>query len=167
MYIQAYRRPMNISLTFLGMIMFIGAILYFLGFNIPVSEPPYLPLVLGSFLFLGYPVLIYFNVKKDFFSNRSLQEEIGYEFGEEGFRQTGETFNAEVSWDSVFKIVELKDWVLIYQSKMLMCPVQKRSFSTGQLKEFKALIAKKNINRNKFLFNSKRPKRNASSTDAI
>jgi len=123
--------------------MFIGAILYFLGFNIPVSEPPYLPLVLGSFLVLGFPILIYFNVKRDFYSNKSLREEISYEFGEKGFRQTGETFSAEVNWNSVFKIVELRNWILIYQSKMLMCPIHKESFDTDQLKDFKALT--KNI----------------------
>lgn len=59
MYTLTYRKPIMIFLTIVGMIMFIGSIFYFLGFNLPVDSPPYFQLLFGFFIIVILPFSIY------------------------------------------------------------------------------------------------------------
>ncbi len=144
MYILTYRKPVMILLTILGSLMFVGAIFYFLGFQVPVDEPPYFQIVFGFFIIAVLPFSVYRSSKKNFISHGRLQEKITYEFTEEKMKQTGESFNSEMDWSKIFKVQELRNWILIYQSKQLANILPKSSFGDN-LNEFKNLVKSKNI----------------------
>lgn len=84
-------------------------------------------------------------IKNDFESNKSLQEEITYQFSNEKIEITGETFHSEVSWTTVFKVIELKDWFMIYQGNNAVNLVPKKNFTQQQKHELRNLISYLNI----------------------
>jgi len=87
----------------------------------------------------------YFRLKNAFFSNKKIQEEIVYTFTDEKVQTKGETFEGDFAWNTVYKIKETKDWLLIYQSKTTMNMVPKKYFSDSQISELRNMIKKSNV----------------------
>jgi hypothetical protein len=144
MYTLTYLKPMMIFLTIVGLIMFIGSLFYFVGFNIPFDTPPFFQIVFGFFIIALLPFSIYRGAKKNFSSHGRLQEKIIYEFTDEKIKVIGETFNSEMDWLKTHKIVELTDWILIYQNRQIANILPKESFG-DDLNEFKNMVKSKNI----------------------
>lgn len=91
------------------------------------------------------PIKIRKKIKNAFYTNKTLQELIIYDFSSEKIEITGETFQSEISWSTVFKITELKKWFLIYQSNNVVNLVPKKNFSQQQTIELRNLITQNNI----------------------
>ena len=87
----------------------------------------------------------YFRLKNAFFSNKKIQEEIIYTFTDEKVQTKGETFEGDFAWNTVYKIKETKDWLLIYQSTTTMNMVPKKYFSDSQISELRNMIKKSNV----------------------
>jgi hypothetical protein len=64
---------------------------------------------------------------------------------------TGETFKSEMSWTKLYRVQELRNWILIYQSKTAANIIPKESFGEI-LSEFKRLVVESNVKSN---FNKK------------
>lgn len=87
----------------------------------------------------------YFSVKNIFYSNKNIQEMISYTFTDEKIRTEGKTFDAYVTWDSIYKVKEKKEWLLIYQTAQTMNMVPKKFFTKDQISELRDLIRKNNV----------------------
>lgn len=87
----------------------------------------------------------YFRLKNAFYSNKKIQEEIVYTFTDEKVQTKGETFDGDFTWNTVYKIKETKDWLLIYQSKTTMNMVPKKYFSQSEIIELRNIIEKNNV----------------------
>lgn len=87
----------------------------------------------------------YFRLKNAFYSNKKIQEEIVYTFTDEKVQTKGETFEGDFAWNTVYKIKETKDWLLIYQSKTTMNMVPKKYFSQSEIIELRKIIGKNNV----------------------
>jgi len=90
--------------------------------------------------FIFIIIRTYFSVRKTFFSNTMIQETIFYTFTNGYMYSEGETFDAEVGWESVYKIKEKRDWFLIYQNAQVMNMVPKKFFSKDQITELRNII---------------------------
>jgi hypothetical protein len=145
MFSLTYRKPLIIFLTIIGLMMFIGSILYFLGLNVPFDRPPYFQIILGFIIVGIIPFSIYRSTRKNFSSEGRLQEKTIYEFTDDRIKITGETFSLEMTWTKVYKIIELKEWILIYHNKLVANIIPKESFGED-LSDFKNLLTNKNIN---------------------
>jgi len=135
-----YRKPIAILLSILGLVMFIGAIIYFFADTAPVKEPTYFAIFFGLITVITLPLSAYFGARRNFYSDAVLQDPIIYEFEDDKIRVVGKTFTSDVSWNRVYKILELKQWILIYHSKSIAYIIPKQSFQEIQLTEFRALI---------------------------
>lgn len=144
MFTLSYRKPIMILLTLAGITMLITSLLYFAGVDIPFDEPPFFQLVFGFAIVFLLPFSIYRTSKKNFYSHSKLQERMIYEFTDEKVLINGESFNSEFDWKSVFKISELNDWILIYQSNQIANLLPKKAFGED-LEAFKTLVKGKNI----------------------
>jgi len=90
------------------------------------------------------PISIYWSAKRSFSTNKRLQEKIIYEFTNENIIIKGETFNSELNWSKTYRIMELNNWILIYQSRLTANVIPKKSFDS-QLATFKEIIRSNNI----------------------
>lgn len=102
-------------------------------------------IILLIFIFIYFPYRHYKTIKKVFYSNKKIQENIIYTFNEEKIHVKGESFESEFTWKSIFKLKELKDWFLIYQSMNVMNIVPKKNFTKEQIHELRQIILKNEL----------------------
>ncbi len=57
----------------------------------------------------------------------------------------GETFQSKLEWYKTYKVWEIQDWFLIYQSNLVFNLIPKRYFADNQLIEFRDLLRKASI----------------------
>ncbi len=102
-------------------------------------------LVYWAIFFTFIIIRSYFSVKKAFFSNKNIQEMIIYTFTDQKIRTEGETFDADFTWDAVYKVKENKDWFLIYQSAQVMNMVPKKNLTQDQVLKLRNIIKTNNV----------------------
>lgn len=144
MYILTYRKPIMIFLTIVGFTMLFFSILYLIGFNTLYENTPYFQIIFGFVIMMYLPFSIYLSSKRNFSTHKNLQEKIIYDFNDDKIKLIGETFNSEMDWMNVYKIIELKDWFLIYHNRQVANFVPKDSFGSN-LNEFKDLVKRKGL----------------------
>gem|GEM_PF-690254 len=149
MFVLTYRKPIMVFVTFAGLTMLFSSIFYFIGFKIPMDNPPYYQLATGFGTVILVPFSIYRSAKKNFTTYGRLQEKIFYEFTQDQIKISGETFNSEFSWDKTYKILELNNWILIYQNRIAANIIPKESFGEN-LDEFKRYVKNKPRIKNNF-----------------
>lgn len=93
-----------------------------------------------AILILFIAIRSFFSVRFAFNSNKNIQESITYIFTDDKIRMVGETFDEDVTWSSVYKVKENKDWFLMYQSAKVMNMVPKKFFTKGQVSELRNMI---------------------------
>lgn len=156
-FVLAYKRPAMIFLTILGLFDFIISTMFFLGFNITLDElplffgfnilfdeKPYLQLMMGFCILVVLPSLNYYSCIKNYSTNGLLSEKINYEFTNDKIYVTGETFKTEKDWTKIYKIIEINNCILIYQSKHLFTIIPNEFFGE-KISEFRNIVRSKNI----------------------
>ncbi|MDB5127649.1 MAG: hypothetical protein JWQ85_1881 [Mucilaginibacter sp.] len=136
MYLLTYRKGWTIYVSIIGIVMFIGGILTLMHVSDFESDPTF-ALMFGSFVIFVLPISIYFSAKKNFTSNKRLQGEIEYEFTDDKMMVRGNSFSSELGLNETFKIEELKQWFLIYQSKQTANFISKANLSEQELIELR------------------------------
>jgi hypothetical protein len=149
MFTMTYRKPITVLLSLCGLTMFIGSVLYFLNFTMPVDKIPYFQLIFGFSIVALLPFSIYRSARKNYSTHGRLQERIIYNLTEERIAITGETFSSELSWEKTYKIEEFKNWILIYQNSNIANIIPKTAFGEN-LTEFKVWIKRKTFIKNNF-----------------
>lgn len=144
LYLLTYRKPGVIIISFTGLILIILPVLYFFDLYTVIDKPPYLPFLSGFLITILFPLYIYLAGRRNFRSNILLQEKIEFTFTMEKVYLKGGSFESSITWDKIYKIRSLRNWLLFYQDKTRLNFMIKNSFSGDQQKEFDRLI---NLNR--------------------
>lgn len=61
-------------------------------------------------------------------------------FDHEKTRVTGESFYLEFAWTKTHKVVELRNWFMIYQNTLSAVLAPKRSFAPGEVAELRRIV---------------------------
>lgn len=116
-------------IAFVGFMMLLNVLLYAFGvttfINADAQTFPLFPLLLGLFFIVFYPIMIYRGAKKNFASNPKLSNTVKYEIDEDMIRVSGEGFHTDSSWNEIYKVTELNEWVLIYISRFQFYAIPK------------------------------------------
>lgn len=144
MYILTYRRIGMKFASILGIFLFTFCIMYFIGI-IESAEFPWLPIAYSAIIIIVMPLSIYYSAKSNYKTNARLQEKIAYEISDELIRITGESFNSEMTWEKTYKVLELKNWFLFYQNKLVANIIPKECVG-NQTQELREIINRQNIN---------------------
>jgi len=140
----------NIKNSFPRIIIFSLILLLFFGLNYFSSEDDAQEISKSALIWFPAIILFiivrsYFRLKNTFYSNTKIQEEIIYTFTDEKVQTKGETFEGDFTWNTVFKVKELKDWFLIYQSAQTMNMIQKAKMEKDQISELRKIIAENGV----------------------
>ena len=133
MYILTYRRLGLIIANIMGLFLFTFTIMCFVGI-IESEEFPWMPVAFSILILFIMPSSVYFSAKKNYKTHSRLQEKIIYEIDEETINITGESFSSEMTWNKTYKVVELKDWFLFYQNKLVANIIPKKSIGDDRFK---------------------------------
>lgn len=97
-----------------------------------------------------HPILIKKYLKKQFHTNKLLQQEMEYIFSENGLHRKSESIDCTYIWDDIYKIIERKNMFIIYESSNGVLILPKRFFNNDkELIRVKELI-KENMSQNKY-----------------
>lgn len=65
------------------------------------------------------PLLMLFVTYRGYKTNSTLHQQITTTFNDSNITQASESFSSTFKWNTIYKIIILNNWVLIYKSKML------------------------------------------------
>lgn len=147
-FILIYKKPIVIFITVLGLYMIVHASLSYFGI-IRINNNITIQFIFGIIITFLIPYNIYKSSKKNFETNKRIQEEIEYNFTNEKIIVKGESFNLEHEWNKITRIKELKDCFLIYQSKTSADIIPKRNLLESEIQELRNIFnQQKNIRLN-------------------
>ena len=138
-----YKKPLFIISSIFGIYFLIISILNLNDYQNYFNLSHTVSLLLGLYIIGFFPIMIIFKSRKLYNTNKSLQETIHYSFNEKSMKVLADTFNHEREYESIYKIKELRKWILIYQNNIVFSMIPKSSFSDEQLITFWELISKK------------------------
>lgn len=92
------------------------------------------------------PLLTLFMVKRNFKNSYRLHEPITYDFSDEGYVVTGETFNSKSNWAKVYKVQIIKGWLLLYQNRMVANIIKIEPAHEENIEELKQFLKTGNFN---------------------
>ena len=143
MYILTYKRGWMIFITIIGLLMLCVTIIYLSG-TLPIlfqkDYSPWTNIIFGFLFLVAIPFSVYFSSKRNYFATKRLHEQIEYEFSNETMKLTGESFNTEMKWDQTYKIEELNNWFLIYQSKKTANLIPKTNLTAEQIQNLRNIF---------------------------
>src|SRR5207253_7183381 len=117
LFTLTYRRPIMILVVIVGLF----SLTWILNgqFNFLLLPSPtfyqYITLILVAVI---QPLVIYTTIRKNYHSSNHLKEPLEIEFTGSQVKIKGKSFYTELDWEKTFKIVELKNWFVIYESNL-------------------------------------------------
>jgi hypothetical protein len=90
------------------------------------------------FCFCYYPIVIYFSAKKNFKTTKGLSSDTTVTISETGITTENEIGTSKLNWMGIYKIIEVKEMLLFYQSNNIAVFVPKKAL--GDIEKVKALI---------------------------
>ena len=106
---------------------------------LPVPKPDIYQSTTFFLITIVQPTVIYSTIRKNYRSSSNLKEQLKIEFTTTEIKMHGDSFYTVLEWAKIYKVQELKNWVLIYQNSLSAIIIPKRSL-TGKLREFKHLL---------------------------
>ena len=109
-----------------------------------VLESSYLYLI----LFLGFfisPILVLWQSKKNYRTNRIFQEQLNYKLTNDSIRIKGETVDSVQKWTGFYKKKETKSFFMFYQGEGVATLLDKKMFSDKELTDFRQFIRSLNL----------------------
>lgn len=138
MYAVAYKNWRVRFFTFIGLLILTSTIAVL--FNKETKDFPYSSLIMGLGLAFSTPISLYFQLKKNYQANAALQQGVTYTFTKEGVELKGESFNSQLKWVNISKVVEQKEYFLLYPPSSTVMIVAKKELSDLEIKNFKQLL---------------------------
>src|SRR5436190_3563920 len=134
-----YTKPALIVIVSVGLLMAAWVLGHAWGLSF-LPEPRFFQYVTLVLIFLVQPLFILATIRRTYVSSDHLGEPLEMVFDAEHMRITGRSFYTERAWARSFKVVELKDWFMIYQNTLSAVLVPKRSFKGTQERAFVELL---------------------------
>lgn len=91
------------------------------------------------------PLFLLFIARRNYKSNYRLNELITYEFSDEGYTATGESFNSKVDWAKVYKVHIIQGWLILYHSRMVANMIKIEPNNEGNIEALKQLLKNGNL----------------------
>ena len=100
------------------------------------------------FIFLGFfisPILVVWQSKKNYRTNRIFQEQLNYKLTNDSIHIKGETVNSVQKWAGFYKKKETKSFFMFYQGEGVATLLDKKMFSDKELTDFRQFIRSLNL----------------------
>jgi len=143
-FVLAYKRPFTRIMSAI-LILFIMLLLLVSLFSPDVSFTDIIVPVLALFV---VPLLTYWRAKNIYDSNKRSGESVEYIFDKEYLIMKGESFNAQVTWDKLYRVTQSKNWVFVWQNRQSANPIPKRDIWEGEILNLKQFLDTHHVKNN-------------------
>lgn len=125
MMVLFYRNPIFIFFAFTGFLLIIAFLLDIKPEN---TAKPYYYLLFAFFFLVVNPLVFLYSMKKQLKNNQEMMETIIYEVeNNDVLKVTGESFDYQIKIENIYKVIEFKNWFLIYQDKKNLNIIPKKN----------------------------------------
>jgi hypothetical protein len=101
--------------------------------------------IVAVILSVWYPIAVVLLVRRQYKSNYRLQEVITYDFSDEGYTVTGESFNSKMDWTKVYKVKIIKGWLLLYSNRTVANLIKVEAEDENNIKALKGFLKNGNF----------------------
>ncbi|MGV8812557.1 MAG: YcxB family protein [Gelidibacter sp.] len=118
-------------------------LLWIIFFNLEIFDLPkpliyqYVTLILIAVV---QPTGLYLTMRRTYKSSNQLQETSEFVISPNDFKINGESYYMEVKWEKLFKIVEKRNWFLLYQNSLSAILIPKKDMSATDIKSFRQIV---------------------------
>ena len=114
-----YRKVWLVVISILAVLLIIFAFVFWITKNYNVLGNDYFQyaLVMAFLVAILTPLSAFSQVMRAFKSTYKLSEPTIYEFSDEGYSATGESFTSKSDWSKVYKVQIIKGWLILYLSR--------------------------------------------------
>jgi hypothetical protein len=140
-----YKKPMVRIFTAIAIIFLLFAL-----FTL-ITNPQYAsisvllaPVIIGGIT----PLMTFINAKRMYRVNTRTREQIDYEFQNDLFVIRGESFNAQLTWNKIYKVTATKKWLFIWQNSQAANPILKKDIWEGEIMKLKEILAANGVKNN-------------------
>ncbi len=145
LYRIIYRKPGVILISLLGLVLIILPALYFCDLISEAGKSPAISLVTGIVSLGFFPFAIYFQGKRDFYSDPVFNETVIYTFTDDRINLKGISFETSLDWKKIFRIGKLHSWFIFYSGKNQINFIVRNTFSEEQQLLFEKIVKLNNI----------------------
>jgi hypothetical protein len=105
-------------------------------------------LIIAPVILLGiFPLMVFIKAKKLYGASRA-GEKIIYEFQDNQFLITGESFSSQLSWDKIYKVTTTKNWIFIWQNSQQANPIPKKDIWEGEILKLREILDRNKVKHN-------------------
>jgi hypothetical protein len=94
------------------------------------------------------PAMTYFGARRNYSSNKRMAELIEYQLDNNYLIIQGESFNAQFTWDKIYKVTQTHNWILIWQTRQSANAIHKSDIWEGEIDELKAILTAHGVKNN-------------------
>lgn len=135
----AYKSPLMIVLVCLAAINASWMLCYHL--DLLELPKPSMFQYFGLFLIaVVQPLGILFMIWRTYATSGHLKSELELDFNKEEIKMKAEGFSLEIFWSKIYKIVESKNWFVIYQNNLSAIIIPKKAFEQEELEDFRNIL---------------------------
>ena len=126
-----YKHPVMLFLTLIGLVLVLLPLFTTTGF----TNVSYIGVVL-----ILLPPASWIQARRQYDSNKPLSEKIEYVFTPDNISLTGQTFNTTISWESLYKVKEMRDWFLLYTNRQVAFVIPKSAWAEEDIAIFRSFV---------------------------
>jgi hypothetical protein len=140
LYSKVYMKFLTGIFTFFIIISLVSSIFY--------PQIPYSQAIIFAVILLAIPLLTYFGAKRNYVNNQRVGEIIEYQFDKDNLYIKGESFNSQLTWNKVYKVMQTNNWVLIWHNRQIVNAIHKKDVLESQIKDLKIILYEQNVKNN-------------------
>ncbi len=150
-YTLAYRKVLNVLLVAIGVLLLLLALVYAFTYFFTEYSHPGMPTDIMTLLAVGISSLLltplseFWRIKRMFSSNSLIRDRIFYHISHESVNISGESFDSVLKWSSLWKVLETRQWFLLYQSRDIFTPIPKDAMTNEQVDEIRTIIQRADV----------------------
>lgn len=134
-----YRRPVLKLLLGVAALLILWILFYYLGiFNLP--RPIFYQYITLGLIVLVQPIVIFTTIYTVYHSSNQICEPLEMELLADEIKIHGNSFYMEVKWQKMFKIIEKRNWFLIYQNSLSAIIISKKDMKPTEVIKFRKIL---------------------------
>jgi hypothetical protein len=115
----------------------------------------YVPGGNASYLFI-YPLILlvlpavttWLQARSVFRTNARLRESLEYDFNDDFIAVKGESFSSQMTWEKFYRVKQTKNWIFIYQNRLLASPISKKDLFPSDIEKLKTILTGHKVKNN-------------------
>lgn len=139
LFMLMYTKPLLIFIVSVDILLLTWIFVYYTSL-MDVSEPSYYQFFATLLITVFQPTGFFYIIWRNYHSSNQLTEELEINLSPTLIKVRGDSFYMELLWDKIYKVIEMKNWFLIYQNTLSAVIIPKQSLSEEEVNQFISLL---------------------------